>query len=261
MIEKRFLAVCAVAGWMISGSVPLSAAAPAMDGIDTLPAMIFIPGGCFEMGDLFEPEGADRHPVHTVCLDDYYIGETEVTQAVWTRVMGSEPVAFFRDPDYPVEEASWSDAAAFLKALNIQTKRNYRLPTEAEWEFAARERGEKKRWSGTDNPAEISKFAWYEGDSGGRTHPVRQKLPNRLGLYDMSGNVWEWVQDHYAETYYQQSPRWNPRGPGDGKYYVLRGGSYNSRPESLRADFRLKDSADKRFNYFCGFRLALSPAR
>jgi formylglycine-generating enzyme required for sulfatase activity len=221
--------------------------------------MVLVKGGCFEMGSRFENELPESKPLHPVCLGDYYLGETEVTQALWVKTMGRDPFAFFRSPDRPVEEASWEDAHIFIRKLNEITKKNYRLPTEAEWEYAARERGQNKRWSGTDDPKEAELYAWFSENSKNMTHPVKEKRPNLLGLYDMSGNVWEWVEDRYDEHYYSKSPRENPKGPSKGKYLVLRGGSYNSQREAIRVDYRFKDSPDKRFNYFCGFRLALSP--
>lgn len=225
-----------------------------------IPKMVLIKGGCFEMGNSFDEEMKDEKPVHRVCLDDFYLGETEVTQGEWKKVMGSDAAAYFRSPDRPVEEAMWDDAQAFLKRLNEQTGQKYRLPTEAEWEYAAREGGRKERWAGTNNDKDLGKYAWYSDNSNHETHPVKQKLPNQLGLYDMSGNVWEWVQDWYDQEYYAISPRDNPKGPDKGKYLVLRGGAWNSRADFVRADFRFKDTHDKSFNYFCGFRLALSPA-
>ncbi|MBI1821734.1 MAG: SUMF1/EgtB/PvdO family nonheme iron enzyme [Nitrospirae bacterium] len=225
-----------------------------------IPKMVLIKGGCFEMGNSFDEEMKDEKPVHRVCLDDFYLGETEVTQGEWKKVMGSDAAAYFRSPDRPVEEAMWDDAQAFLKRLNEQTGQKYRLPTEAEWEYAAREEGRKERWAGTNNDKDLGKYAWYSDNSNHETHPVKQKLPNQLGLYDMSGNVWEWVQDWYDQEYYAISPRDNPKGPDKGKYLVLRGGAWNSRADFVRADFRFKDTHDKSFNYFCGFRLALSPA-
>ncbi|MFI5305009.1 MAG: formylglycine-generating enzyme family protein [Nitrospiria bacterium] len=220
--------------------------------------MVLVQGGCFEMGDSFDNDLPQAKPVHRVCLKDYYLGESEVTQDEWVKVMGTAPVAFFRSPDRPVEEASWDDAHAFLKKINELTNLNYRLPTEAEWEYGAREGGKKERWAGTDSPDQVDQYAWFSDNSKGMTHPVKQKLPNQLGLYDMSGNVWEWVQDWFDEDYYQHSPQESPMGPPKGKYLVLRGGSYNSKRASIRVDFRFRDSHDKRYNYFCGFRLALS---
>ncbi|MHB8481387.1 MAG: formylglycine-generating enzyme family protein [Nitrospiria bacterium] len=220
--------------------------------------MIPIKGGCFTMGNGSGDGLKEDKPVHEVCLDDFYLGETEVTQGEWREVMGRDSTAYFRSDDRPVEEATWDDAHAFIKRINLKTGRNYRLPTEAEWEYAARSGGKKDRWAGTDEEKEIGKYAWYLDNSNQETHPVKHKLPNGLGLYDMSGNVWEWVEDRFSEDYYGRSPRNNPKGPEEGRYIVLRGGAWNSRAEFVRVDFRFRDSHDKRFNYFCGFRLALS---
>lgn len=221
--------------------------------------MVWVKGGCFEMGNRSDEALPGAKPPHTVCLGDYYIGESEVTQELWVKTMGTDPFAFFRSPDRPVEEASWEDAQLFIRKLNAATNKNYRLPTEAEWEYAARDRGKNQRWSGTDDPKQAGQYAWFSENAQSTTHPVKEKKPNTLGLYDMSGNVWEWVGDWYDENYYAQSPKANPKGPLKGKYLVLRGGSYNSKIDSIRVDYRFKDSPDKRFNYFCGFRLALSP--
>ena len=211
------------------------------------------------MGNGFDDEVREGKPVHQVSLDDFYIGQSEVTQGAWKEVMETDPVAYYRSADRPVEEASWNDAQAFIKKLNERTGKKYRLPTEAEWEYSARSGGKKERWPGTNSGSELSFYAWTRENAKDETHPVKQKQPNSLGLYDMSGNVWEWVEDWYDENYYEKSPKYNPKGPKTGKYRVLRGGAWNSQARFSRADFRIKDTADKRFNYFCGFRLAQSP--
>lgn len=224
-------------------------------GIST--KMILVHGGCYEMGNVFDNDLPEGKPVHQVCLDDFYLGESEVTQREWKEVMGTDATARFRGADYPVEEVSLDDVQSFLLKLNGLEGKKYRLPTEAEWEYAAREGGKKIRWAGTDQEGELPRYAWYKDNSKDETHPVKSRLPNQFGFYDMSGNVWEWVSDLYDDHYYSQSSKNNPHGPEGGKYYVLRGGAWNSQARFVRADFRMKESHDKRYNYFVGFRLAM----
>ena len=187
--------------------------------------MVFVEGGTFLMGAT-EEQGSDAEsdekPVHKVTLSDYYIGKYEVTQELWQAVMGKKPSHFKNKPQNPVESVSWDDCQKFLEKLNKLTGRNFRLPTEAEWEYAARggkwSRGYK--YAGSD---QIDAVAWYESNSAGMTHPVGQKAPNELGLYDMSGNVWEWCQDWYGG--YSSESQTNPQGPS-GSSRVHRGGGW-----------------------------------
>jgi formylglycine-generating enzyme required for sulfatase activity len=187
----------------------------------------------------------------------FYLGKYEVTQLQWKAVMGNKP-SHFKGRDNPVEQVSWDDAQEFIKQLNAKEGHNrYRLPTEAEWEYAARA-GTNSAYFFGDNAALLKQYAWYSDNSEETTHPVGQKQPNAWGLYDMHGNVWEWVQDWYEEWYYSDSPGSDPKGPSFGSYRVLRGGGWHF-------DARLCRSAD-RFNYApvnrnrsLGFRLALSP--
>jgi formylglycine-generating enzyme required for sulfatase activity len=203
-------------------------------------AMVLVKGGCYQMGDIFGDEDADERPVHKVCVDDFYMGETEVTQRQWTEIMGSNPSYFKTCDDCPVERVSWDDVQEFIKRLNEKTtplvplnkggfRGLYRLPTEAEWEYAARSGGKMEKWAGTSNESELGDYAWYYCNLGveGESHPVKEKKPNGLGLYDMSGNVWEWCSDWYNDNYYKNSPRNNPKGPSSGQVRVLRGGSWN----------------------------------
>ena len=226
-------------------------------GLPDTKGMIFIKGGCYNMGDIFG-EGEDEElPVHEVCVDDFYLGEHEVTQGEWKEIMGDKPYGFIDCGDgCPVENVSWDDANKFIYKLNKKTGKKYRLPTEAEWEFAARDRGKKMRWAGTNNISELGDYAWYGGNSGGITHPVKTKKPNELGLYDMVGNVMEWMSDNWGEKYYKKSPRKNPKGPSRGHGRSARGGSCWSVPELARiANRHAEDQSYRAYNQ--GFRLAL----
>lgn len=187
--------------------------------------MVFAKGGCYQMGDTFGDGNSDEKPVHKVCVDDFYIGRYEVTQGQWKAIMGRN-LSYFKDcgDNCPVEQVSWNDIQNFINKLIQKTGKKYRLPTEAEWEYAARSRGKNEKWAGTSNESEIGDYAWYLSNSGSKTHPVGQKKPNGLGLYDMSGNVWEWCSDWYGKNYYGNSPKDNPTGPSGGQFRVLRGG-------------------------------------
>ena len=218
--------------------------------------MVFIKSGCFQMGDTFGDGDNDENPVHEVCVNDFYMGEHEVTQKEWKEVMGNNPSGF-KDcgGDCPVESVSWNDVQQYIRKLNDKTGMKYRLPTEAEWEYAARGGGRKEKYAGTNKKSDLGDYAWYEDNSGRKTHPVKAKQPNSLGPYDMSGNVWEWVSDWYDKNYYRNSPKDNPIGPASGKYKVLRGGSWGSGPLYLRATSRARSKPDERYNGD-GFRIA-----
>ena len=208
--------------------------------------MIKVDGGTFRMGSNDSEASSDEKPVHSVTLSDYYIGETEVTQELWVAVMGSNP-SYFRGSTKPVENVSWNDCREFIKKLNQLTGKNFRFPTEAEWEYAARG-GNKSRgykYSGSNN---ISDVAWYSDNSSWATHPVCIKSPNELGLYDMSGNVWEWCSDWYGENYYSSSPQTNPIGPNSGSSRVFRGGNYISDAQFCRVAIRGRNTPDLRFD-------------
>ena len=182
-----------------------------------------IPAGEFQMGCSPGDTGcdADEKPAHRVRITKAFeIGKYEVTQAQWEAAMGTNP-SYFKGSDRPVEQVSWDDAQEFLKRLNArQDGYRYRLPTEAEWEYAARA-------GQTGAPPNLDAVAWHSGNSGGQSHPVGQKQPNAWGLYDMLGNVWEWCQDWYEENYYQSSPAQDPQGPSSGQSRLMRGGSWN----------------------------------
>jgi formylglycine-generating enzyme required for sulfatase activity len=216
---------------------------------------VLIKGGCYQMGD--DDGDREERPVHEVCVEDFYLGVFEVTQGQWKAVHGRNPSKNKNGDRYPVEDLSWNDVQDFIKELNQKSGRYFRLPTEAEWEYAAREGGRKEKWSGTNNESEIDAYAWYDNNSSRDTHPVGQKRPNALGLYDMTGNVWEWVGDWYDRSYYEESPRSNPGGPGRGSDRVFRGGSYKDRAKDIRTSKRDKKS-NRRSDSTIGFRLALS---
>ena len=202
---------------------------------EDLPEMVLVERGTFQMGSNSGNE--EEKPAHTVTLSSFYIGKYEVTQKQWKEIMGDNPSRFNDCDNCPVENVNWNAIQEFLRKLNTKTGKNYRLPTEAEWEYAARG-GNKSRgykYSGNDNPDSV---AWYYEVSGFKTHPVGQKLPNELGLYDMSGNVWEWCNDWYNDKWYGSSPYNDPKGPGDGTIRVLRGGSWYIFPGDLRTTSR-----------------------
>ena len=219
---------------------------------------VFLKGGCFEMGDTFGDGLQDERPVHEVCVDDFYLGKYEVTQRQWEIVMGNNP-SRFKGRDHPVEQVSWNDVQQFISRLNEQSGQKFRLPTEAEWEYAARSGGRREKYAGTSQEGELGQYAWYFVNSGSQTHPVGEKRPNGLGLYDMSGNVWEWCADWYGENSYQGSPINNPEGPFNGSYRVLRGGSWFNDPGNLRVGYRYCFSPAYRAGTI-GFRLGV-PAR
>ena len=228
--------------------------------------MIYVEGGTFTMGATSEQESdanKDEKPAHQVTLSGYYIGETVVTQALWKAVMEKRKImgmiktdnnpSSFKGDDRPVECVSWNDCKMFISKLNSLTGKNFRMPTEAEWEYAARG-GNKSRgykYSGSDN---IDDVAWYDGNSGNETHPVKTKNANELGLYDMSGNVWEWCSDWYGS--YSSAAQTNPKGPDSGTRRVLRGGCWDFYARYCRCSSRDDFDPDGR-GIVLGLRLCL----
>ncbi len=249
------------------------------------------------MGDTFvetdDYEGnydfAPEMPVHEVRVDDFYLGKYPVTVGKFREFVndtcykteverngGMDVPSFWRpkkdiskywdNPGFsqtdkhPVVGVSWNDAEEFVKWKCEKTGLMYRLPTEAEWEYAAKSCGKKEEWSGTDNEGSLCEFAWYEDNSGKKTHPVGQKKPNKLGLYDMTGNVWEWVEDDWHNSYInapKDGSAWinKPRG----SYRVFRGGSWGNYARSCRSSIRTSDSPSYDSGYI-GFRLVLPQA-
>ncbi|MFW6001989.1 MAG: SUMF1/EgtB/PvdO family nonheme iron enzyme [archaeon] len=213
--------------------------------------MVLVQGGEFMMG--CDDCGAAASPEHKVMLDDFYIGKHEVTQAQWEKIMGYNPSYFQKDKNAPVENVSWNEVQEFIKKLNNKYGESYRLPTEAEWEYAAKG-GELRRTFSFSGSNDINQVGWYDGNSNDHTHPVGEKTNNDLGISDMSGNVWEWCDDFYNETYYAKSPEKNPCNQTMGKKRVLRGGSYSSKAQNCWNSKRGKDFPNNKSKN-TGFRL------
>lgn len=219
---------------------------------------VWVPGGCFRMGDTFGDGGPMEKPVHEVCVDGLYVGKYPVTQIQWERVMGTTPSKFF-GKQLPVEQVSWDDAQSFISRLNSQSGKKYRLPTEAEWEYAAKG-GKEHKFAGTNSALELEDYAWNSQNSGGKTHPVGEKKPNPFGLYDMSGNVFQWCSDWYDENYYGYSPKDNPQGPSAGRYRICRGGTWQLPASALTIRYRTTPrNPDSDLSY--GFRIVLPAVR
>ena len=219
---------------------------------DGLPDLVVLPGGSFQMGgSRYSPE----QPVHSVHIISFAIGKYPVTQAQWTQVMGHNPSQFpGRDDQSPVDSVNWRDAQAFIQRLNQLTGHAYRLPSEAEWEYACRA-GSTAQWYFGDDESQLPDHAWYDSNSGNRTHPVGKKEPNAFGLYDMHGNVYEWCEDHWHDDY--------QGAPTDGSAWVtarkrlrvLRGGNAGYPATSVRSASR--GSITPVFRHWSiGFRLA-----
>jgi formylglycine-generating enzyme required for sulfatase activity len=241
-------------------------AGPAPAAVATLPTvatksgveMVLIPAGSFEMGSKHGRE--DERPAHKVWIDSFLMDRQEMTQAVYEKIGQTEALpnpSHFKGPDLPVEQVTWPQAARFCNArsrfeglqpcynedtgdCNFQAD-GYRLPTEAEWEYACRA-GTDADYSFGSETRQLGDFAWFADNASKKTHSVGQKKPNPWGLFDMHGGVAEWCNDVYDKGYYQASPEKNPRGPADGKEYVLRGGSWKSAAEALRSGYRLGES-------------------
>ncbi|MEK7306171.1 MAG: formylglycine-generating enzyme family protein [Nitrospirota bacterium] len=261
--------------------------------------MVFVKGGCYDMGDTFGDGDPDEKPVHNVCVDDFYMGKYEVTVVEFRKFIqetgyrteaergdgcfyfdgkkaSKDKSISWRNPGFsqtekhPVVCVSWNDAIEYTNWKSKKAGMNFRLPTEAEWEYAARSGGKNYKYSwGNGSPSgniadetakrQFSNFKIWSGYDDGYvyTAPVGSFKANDLGLYDMTGNAWEWLSDWYGEDYYKQSPKNNPKGPPDGKYILLRGGSWGDDPRYLRAANRSGVEPGGRYVNL-GFRLALS---
>ncbi|MEE3448106.1 MAG: formylglycine-generating enzyme family protein, partial [Bacteroidales bacterium] len=225
--------------------------------------MIFVQGGTFQMGASDSDVYDDEQPVHSVTVSDFYIGETEVTQGLWRAVMGGNPSYFTRGDNYPVESVSWNDCQEFIYKLNQKTGKTFCLPTEAECEYAARGGNQSNgyKYSGSnniDNVAVYNENSYNLGSNSAAygTHAVKTMSSNELGLYDMSGNVWEWCSDWYGS--YSSSSQTNPRGASSGSERVLRGGGWGDTARDCRVSGRYSSEPDKSYSGY-GLRLVLVP--
>ncbi|WP_324080909.1 formylglycine-generating enzyme family protein [Geomonas sp.] len=278
------------------------AGAPAAVITDPTTGMRFvgIKGGCYQMGDTFGEGARDEKPAHEVCVQDFALAQHDVTVGEFRRFVRSTGYlteaekgggcafwggeswlydakrtwmnpGFEQDDRHPVVCVSWNDATAFIAWLEKSSGRHYRLPTEAEWEYAARTGGKQERYAGFSEDEELGRhanfcdsncdFRWKragQDDHYRNTSPVGSYQPNGLGLYDMSGNVWQWLSDYYERGFYREPVGLNPKGPAAGEKHVLRGGSWTSKPYYLRATNRFRSLPLYRV-YDTGFRLAISP--
>lgn len=251
------------------------------------PGMVDVKGGCFEMGDDFGEGDVFEKPIHEVCVNDFKIGAKEVTYRQfkefvfdtgyvteaergegcygWVGIKFQKELGFTwrlvgigyeQTVEFPAACISWNDSKAYIAWLNKKTGKTYRLPTEAEWEYAARGGGKKFKYSGTNDDAKLGEFAWYKENSGQRSHPTGQKQANGLGIFDMTGNVEEWVNDWYNRDYYKISPKDNPKGPETGICKVVRGGAWSNVASGERISSRHCTNPKKAITYL-GFRLAM----
>ncbi len=223
---------------------------------EILQSMIAIPQGKFNLG-CSQDQGlacsSDEFPVHEVSLSAFYLSNSEVTQGWWKAIMGDNPASFCRSDNFPVEMVIFFDVEVFIDSLNKASGLTFRLPTEAEWEYAARGADAlcNNKYSGSSDPGNV---AWSNKNSYQKTHVVKLKMPNQLGIYDMSGNVWEWVADWYGK--YSGVAQSDPRGPASGVNKVVRGGSWAGSPDFCRNSIRHSFPPDFKSAYV-GFRLAL----
>ncbi len=230
--------------------------------VDSVTGMdfVWVPVGTFEMGcGSWSSECYDEEkPVHTVRVNGFWLGKFEVTQGQWKKVMGNNPSRLKRGDNYPVESVSWNDAKKFISKLNALSFAKFRLPTEAEWEYAARSGGKPEKFAGGNSMNDVDRVAWYEGNSGNGTHAVGTKAPNGLGLYDMSGNVWEWCEDVYSGSAYSFHQKDNPvYATNEKSARVTRGGAWRGGQRFVRTTSR-NDAAPGSGNFIVGFRLARS---
>lgn len=221
---------------------------------------VWVKEGCYQMGcGAWSGDcESDEKPAHEVCVDGFWMGKTEVTQAQWRKIMGENPSRHLREGEYPVEQVAFDDVLAFIRKLNIEnlSQNVFRLPTEAEWEYAARSGGQDELYAGGTG---LDDLGWHRINAGEEPRQVGARKPNGLGLYDMSGNLYEWCSDWYGEGYYGVSPKNNPLGPSAGDKKVIRGGAVTSDAESLRTTNRGRNSVSCP-NHMVGVRLVWAPA-
>ena len=269
-IQKKSIALWLLAA-MISCTLPAHAQDPVcrVFHVNDIPLrMVFVKGGDMQLGCTAERDDsckAREIPNHTVSLPDFYMEETEVTQALWMAVMGRDNnPSYWKGNWLPVERVSWAECQRFVNRLNkflaADLPQGYRfaLPTEAQWEYAARG-GRKSAGTSYSGGNDLKQVAWFYNNSNERTHDVRIKTANELGLFDMSGNVWEWCQDWFDENYYAENKDWNnPLNDQETAYRVQRGGSWNYAAPYQRCANRDRGSIYSRYED-CGFRVALVP--
>jgi len=217
--------------------------------------MVLVQGGVFNMGS--NDDGPEAKPIHKVKLNSFYIGKYEVTQAQWKTIMGTNPSFYQGCDECPVEQVSYDDVQAFITKLIQKTGKHYRLPTEAEWEYAARGGNKSKSYvfSGSNNLADV---AWFMDNSNNKTSPKGQKKPNELEIYDMTGNVWEWCSDYFDDKYYATSPAENPKGPETGTDRVIRGAARDGSGSFCHTAYRFTNSPNFPSRAI-GFRLVMVP--
>lgn len=243
-------------------SKPLESGAYNYTASETGMEFVAVKGGCYMQGVDKELKSTltpnDRPPVYQVCISDFSIGKYEVTQAQWEQVMGDNP-SNFRGSNRPVENVSFREVQKFIRKLNDLGTAKYRLPTVAEWEYAARSGGKKEEWAGTDSYDEHLEYAWLKENSAGATHSVGQKKPNSLGLYDMSGNISEWCSNWYEYTRYHRGRHDNPQGPSTGERHVIRGGAWADASTHFSSTYHgSEDSPEKTGSSKVGFRLVMT---
>ncbi|MBI3793524.1 MAG: SUMF1/EgtB/PvdO family nonheme iron enzyme [Nitrospinae bacterium] len=217
-------------------------------GADAPEGMAYVKGGCYSMGDVFGGGHANEKPQHEVCVNDFFIDKYLVSQKIYKSKTGTNPSNFSDCPKCPVETITWDDAAKYCAGLGK------RLPTEAEWEYAARSGGKREKFAGIEDEKKVTEYAWFFSNAT-TTVEIGTKNPNRLGLYDMSGNVWEWMSDFYDKRYYEHSPKDNPKGLEKGATRSLRGGSYTNNVDDVRTTIRSDFAPDRGLMNVC-FRCA-----
>ena len=218
---------------------------------------VWVPGSTFSMGDAFDEGVEDEKPVHEVTLSGFYMATCPVTQAQWKSLMPENPSSFVAD-DHPVEQVTLSDVQAFIDKLNAASKSglHFNLPSEAQWEYAARSGGKNELYAGGQDPEAV---AWFDENSSGGTAPVANKAPNGLGLYDMSGNVWEWCRDLYHSDAYRRHSKNDPVCTAGDTDRVIRGGSWNLDAWSARCSRRFRFDPEL-FGPALGFRVVMTVA-